>query len=281
VNAELFPELALAPPPYPSDVQAKGWRFELDYEQIEQSDTVALAIALAMQEGKPLGRALLLNMWYAAWKSTPCGSLPANDQLLAAAMQIPPALVADYRAVLLRGWWEAADGRLYHPTLTTRVLEMVEYRRKNAERVAGFKARQCEQRDGNALPTRKVRGRNDTGTGTSNTPLTPQRGKSTLPLQDWLDSVKAAGEKPIAEDDPIFAYSSKAKIPDDFLRLAWLEFRHQYTQPGAKSYKDWRAHFRNAVRRNWLRLWWVDRDGNYALTASGAQARITHAEADE
>lgn len=31
--------------PYPSDTRPKGWRFELDYERIEASDTWALAPA--------------------------------------------------------------------------------------------------------------------------------------------------------------------------------------------------------------------------------------------
>ncbi len=125
----------LRPPPYPADTRAKGWRFELDYEQIEQSGTWGAAMALAM-EGLPLARPFLLAMWYAAWKQVPCGSLPTNDRELAGAIGIPTAVLADYREVLLRGWWVAADGRLYHPTLTARVVEMMAKRRSDADRQA-------------------------------------------------------------------------------------------------------------------------------------------------
>lgn len=121
--------------PYPADTRAKGWRFELAYEQIEQSDTWGLAGALAL-EGKPLARPLLLAMWYAAWKQTPCGSLPANERLLSAAIGVPASVVSEYREVLLRGWCQADDGRLYHPTLIERVLEMMAKRRSESDRKA-------------------------------------------------------------------------------------------------------------------------------------------------
>jgi hypothetical protein len=77
-----------------------------------------------------------------------------------------PKLFAKHRAVLLRGWWTASDGRLYHNTLAGRVLEMIESRGKNAKRVADWKAAKREQQAGNALPTGEQHGENDTGTGT-------------------------------------------------------------------------------------------------------------------
>lgn len=130
------------PPPYPADTRAKGWRFELDYERIEQSGTWGAAMAMAM-EGLPLARPLLLAMWYAAWKQVPCGSLPSNDRELAGAIGIPTAVLAEYREVLLRGWWVADDGRLYHPTLTARVVEMMAKRRSDADRQALKRAREA------------------------------------------------------------------------------------------------------------------------------------------
>jgi hypothetical protein len=104
----------------------------------------------------------------------------------------------------------------------------------------------------------------------------------TLGLKAWLDSLKASGEKPIPPDDAVFAYADEVGIPHDFLRLAWLEFRHQHTQPNAKRYKDWRAHFRNSVRKNWGRLWWIDPASNtYQLTTVGQQAQRAHTEKNE
>jgi len=90
--------------------------------------------------------------------------------------------------------------------------------------------------------------------------------------------VKAAGEKPIPDGDPVFAYADSIGLPRDFLHLAWLEFRAQHTAPNAKRYRDWRQHFRNAVRRNWLRLWYLDGQA-YALTTAGQQARLAREKA--
>lgn len=128
------------PAPYPADTRAKGWRFELDYEQIEQSGTWAAAMTAAL-DGLPLARPFLLAMWYAAWKQVPCGSLPTDDRELAGAIGIPSAVFAEYREVLLRGWWLADDGRLYHDTIAKRVLEMMGKRRSDSDRQAAKRAK--------------------------------------------------------------------------------------------------------------------------------------------
>lgn len=112
-------------------------------------------------------------------------------------------------------------------------------------------------------------------------PIPPKgAGKSTaVGLKAWLDAIKAKGEKPIPEADSVFAYADEVGIPADFLRLAWLEFRHRYSQPDAKRYRDWRAVFRKAVRGNWLKLWYLDAQANaYALTTVGHQAQRAHEE---
>lgn len=118
-------------PPYPSDTRAKGWRLELDYERIEQSDTWALAT--------PEMRPWLLMIWLTAWKQAPCGSLPANDLLIAARIGMPDRQFAANRDILLRGWWLASDGRLYHPALTDHVVAMGKKRRDDATRVQALR----------------------------------------------------------------------------------------------------------------------------------------------
>lgn len=148
------------PAPYPPDTRAKGWRFELDYERIEQSDTWAMA------EEVPMAQHALVFMWLMAWRQEPCGSLPADEAVIRSKCRIPPKLWSGLRDVLMRGWWLADDGRLYHPTITKRVLEMLEYRRKTAERVAKHKAAKRYERIGNTLPTLPTTVKNDTGTGT-------------------------------------------------------------------------------------------------------------------
>lgn len=146
--------------PYPADTRAKGWRFELDLERVRQSDTWALAA--------PEVRPWLLMLWCTAWEQTPCGSLPAEDELIAARIGMAPKLFAKHRAVLLRGWWKADDGRMYHPTITALVLGMVT--RKDAEkaRKAAYRARVSRGTDSgqDAGRSRDSAGRDDTGTGT-------------------------------------------------------------------------------------------------------------------
>lgn len=164
----------IRPVPYPADTRAKGWRFELDHERIEQSDTWALAPS----DLKPW----LLMLWVTAWRQEPCGSLPNEDELIAVRIGMPMKTFAKVRSKLMRGWWEAEDGRLYHDTVTKRVLEMLaareaerrrksEYRqRKDAERVAASGGAPDlshgttggHQQD----DTRSDTGRDDTGTGT-------------------------------------------------------------------------------------------------------------------
>jgi hypothetical protein len=181
--------------PYPADTRAKGWRFELNYEQIDQSDTWDIAAEI------PMAQHSLLMMWYVAWKQEPCGSLPGDESTVRAKCKVSPKAWALMRDVLMRGWWLADDGRLYHPTLTERVLEMLEYRRKTAERVANFKAKQREQRGGNTLPTGEQQGKNDTGTGTGTIVNTTEPSGS--------DAAGVAAVKRAKETDPeiiIFSY---------------------------------------------------------------------------
>lgn len=111
------------------------------------------------------------------------------------------------------------------------------------------------------------------------TPHTPKGGKAAaVGLKSWLEAVKAKGEQPIPEGDAVFVYADEVGIPRDLLRLAWLEFRHRYTQPDAKRYRDWRSVFRKAVRGNWLKLWFVNAEGVYSLTTVGHQAQRAHDE---
>lgn len=115
--------------------------------------------------------------------------MPADDELIAARIGMAPKLFAKHRAILLRGWWVADDGRMYQPTITARVMEMLDYRAKQAKRVADHKARMRETRAANALPTQQHHDSNDTGTGTGTS------------KRDTENSHDAGG----GEDDPITA----------------------------------------------------------------------------
>ena len=128
----------LLPPPYPADTRAKGWRFEIDYEKVEQSDTWSLAAEI------PMAQPALVMMWLMAWKETPVGSYPNDENLIRAKCKLPPAVWAKVRDVCMRGWWVATDGRLYHDTIVLRVEAMLVKRAKYAKRTADNRARRTE-----------------------------------------------------------------------------------------------------------------------------------------
>jgi len=98
-------------------------------------------------------------------------------------------------------------------------------------------------------------------------------------LKTYLDECDQAGTKPIPPDDKIFDYESEINLPDGYLGLCWTVFKDDYTNPdktGKKKYTDWKAHFRNYVRKNYHKLWWLNPHGKYQLTTVGMQAAREH-----
>ena len=88
----------------------------------------------------------------------------------------------------------------------------------------------------------------------------------------FIETCRAAGERPISTDDPIFDFAEDAGIPREFVALAWREFAIKHRDSGNQQ-KDWRAHFRDAVRRNWFKLWWCPNGGGCELTTAGVQVK--------
>jgi len=91
---------------------------------------------------------------------------------------------------------------------------------------------------------------------------------SAVSLSTWIESLD--GEDAIPGDDPIFAYADSIKLPDEFVALAWSWFKDAMA---TKRQKDWRAHFRNAVKGNWPKYWWPTDDGGWRLSPAGEQAK--------
>lgn len=167
------------PAPYPADTKAKGWRFELDHERIDQSDTWALAT--------PALRPWLLMVWLVSWKQIPCGSLPADDELIAARLGMDLDLFMQSKKILLRGWWLADDGRLYHDTVVEMVQSMLATKTKERDRKAAYRAQKDKERGDLSRGTNtghpaEVQGSpiggDDTGTGTGTSTYIPEPGFS-------------------------------------------------------------------------------------------------------
>ncbi len=106
-------------------------------EAIKASDTWLLAKTGAV-------RGALLLLWAEAWQQTPCGTLPKDEELIALLIDMAHPAFQKNRRVLLRGWYEAEDGRLYHETITKRVLSMLDKRASDAKRAANRRAKTAD-----------------------------------------------------------------------------------------------------------------------------------------
>lgn len=100
------------------------------------------------------------------------------------------------------------------------------------------------------------------------------KAKSEVVLADWMAELGDAPAVPAG--DPLFDWASSVKLPRDWIALAWWAFEGRYTEgkDAGKKYADWRAAFRDHVKRDFLKLWAINRDGEYYLTTTGKQAQL-------
>lgn len=100
--------------------------------------------------------------------------------------------------------------------------------------------------------------------------------KSEITFREFAKQCAANGDALIPADHGVFSYAQKINLPFEFLRLSWFVFESRFSDSD-KTYRDWRATFRNYVERGWLGLWYVDRQtGEYLLTTPGLQAAREH-----
>lgn len=103
-------------------------------------------------------------------------------------------------------------------------------------------------------------------------PVSRKKQKTTM--AQYLESCKELKVKPIPPEDKVFEYSKKTEIPIEWIYLCWREFVEKHIDT-SKTYKDWPAAFRNCVRSNWYRLWYLD-NGEPRLTTTGQMAEKYH-----
>lgn len=97
------------------------------------------------------------------------------------------------------------------------------------------------------------------------------RRRTKVTFAEFVQACRDSAEKPIPPADPIFTFADDAKIPREFLELAWREFARKH-RDSKRQQVDWRAHFRNAVRGNWGKVWYFPGEGQpAALTTVGVQ----------
>lgn len=108
----------------------------------------------------------------------------------------------------------------------------------------------------------------------------PRKKREATTFPKWIESVRAAGEKPVADYLALRQYMQTVGLPEDFVGLAWQSFKDRYTtdeKGKRKRYADWRATFLNAVKGNWFKLWYLDADSSWQLTTVGKQADLAAA----
>lgn len=274
--------MTVRPIPYPVTTKAKGWRFELDLELVIQSDTWALAAEV------PMAQPTLMMMWATAWLQVPCGSMPSDPELVRAKVKVPPKLWGPMKDVILRGWWLAEDGRLYHDTITDRVREMLGAKEAARNRKAEYRARKEAERQ--ADPSRDCpalshgtdcghdgdeRGKDATGTGTgtgiSNTPPpTIARGAADTTVVFAIDLDWVPGPGFIAQAKlaglPVRDAAFMATGTKDFIGY-WLARPHEtHTQA------EWEHKLAKSLKRDKAKL-----DASPAQRVGAARRPSSHA----
>lgn len=107
-----------------------------------------------------------------------------------------------------------------------------------------------------------------------------KRSKPMLAIREWLELCKVQGVAAIPDGDSVWALAHQSGIPAELIELQWREFKARNIENG-KRYRDWRQSFRNSVRDNWYRLWWMPRgEAQAQLTSQGLQAQARWAAVD-
>ena len=153
------------------------------------------------------------------------------------------------RNVLMRGWELADDGRLYHPTVTQRVLMMLDTKQKEKDRKAAYRAKKAasvqqmshgtdagQTQDGRGIDP----GRDATGTGTG----------TGLKEKETEANASVVGSRPASDRLP---------CPHQEILALWAEILPELPQP-----RTWGADRERALRSRWnetaKRLRWESRE---------------------
>ncbi|NKI94731.1 hypothetical protein [Rhizobacter sp. SG703] len=91
-----------------------------------------------------------------------------------------------------------------------------------------------------------------------------------MSLATFIAECRRKSERPIPDTDPVFDYCQTVGIDRDILLLHWREFKTRRAE--GKRQRDWRQTFRNSVRDNWFRLWFLKPGEGAQLTTQGLQA---------
>jgi len=101
-----------------------------------------------------------------------------------------------------------------------------------------------------------------------------KRARTSLTFHEWCKTFPDDAEL-IDQNHAVFRFAERAKIPPEFMDLAWEAFHRLYGKGGLrerKRYTDWPRVVQNAIEGDWLRLWRFDQiSQQYVLTTAGLQ----------
>ncbi len=140
-----------SPPPIPDDADLRHMpSYMIDVQSLLDSDLAAF--------GDPAANWYAVLTWCAALHQVPAGSLPDDDAVLAYLVR----LGRDVRTWkkfrekgALRGWVKHSDGRLYHPVVTKKVLELLKVSRAGRKGGLTYAANLAARKSGQVIENTK------------------------------------------------------------------------------------------------------------------------------
>ena len=288
-------------PLVPAEVDLRDFGFmPLDVRRLLTSETWIEAA-----DTPKVGHAAMC-LWAESWHQLPAASLPDNDRVLARLAMCDPRTWAKLKQQILSGWVKCDDGLLYHPVVAEKALESWKAKLSQRERTrAATEAREAKRR---AQQIERDVHRNDErnelrnverdvhqgtvkgqGREEKNPPNPPaatggkRRKSERIGYPAFVQACRDAGDRPIPADDPIFGFADDARIPREFIALAWRAFaaKHRSGRKQQAGIVGWRAHFRDAVRGNWAKLWYFPQDGGEAALTTVGIALIRERDAEQ
>lgn len=205
------------PPPVPADADLTDFAFMPLYIERLRKSKAWLAC-----KRRPELAYYLLNLWMRAWHEVPAASIEDDEEVLADAAGADAKTWAKIRADVMRGWYKASDGRLYHPVVAELAADAWGSRKAYQERAA--KAREAKRQKRNSAGTMPVPA-NDTA------PVT-------VSVTELTTALKGQGEgEGQGEGD---SYEDKSSLPAGAGRYA---FEGQVVRLKPKDYDAWKAAF--------------------------------------
>ena len=204
----------LPDPPYPSITKLNGYEPRIDWQRIRASKTWRLCPADQRNN--------LLRLWLESWNEYPCGSWEDDDELIAAAIDVPVRVFKAHKDILMRGWRRHSDGRFYHPFIAEKVLQMVDSRKSTAKRVAEWRNKKNQELMGNVTRYQHV-------SNATEKEKEKEKEKEDIPVLNNLHPVSPTKTAPKSGDS--FGLAKRAPCPYQKILDLWAEMLPTLPQP--------------------------------------------------